>query len=44
MVKIFVSHFTIMEPSYLASSYQPRREKLEVLEKYADITTEIKAL
>ena len=44
MVKIFASHFTIMEPSYLASSYQPRREKLEVLEKYADITTEIKAL
>ena len=44
MVKMFVSHFTIMEPSYLASSYQPRREKLEVLEKYADITTEIKAL
>jgi len=44
MVKIFVSHFTIMEPSYLALSYQPRREKLEVLEKYADITTEIKAL
>ena len=44
MVKIFVSHFTIMEPSYLALSYQPRREKLEVLDKYADITTEIKAL
>lgn len=44
MVKIFASHFAIMEPSYLASSYQPRREKLEVLEKYADITTEIKAL
>lgn len=44
MVKIFLSHFTIMEPSYLASSYQPRREKLEVLEKYADITTKIKAL
>lgn len=44
MVKIFVSHFTIMEPSYLALSYQPRRETLEVLEKYADITTEIEAL
>lgn len=44
MVKIFVSHFTIMEPSYLALSYQPRRENLEVLEKYADITTEIEAL
>ena len=44
MVKIFVSHFTIMEPSYLASSYQPRKEKLEAYLRNMLITTEIKAL